>query len=188
MRSSSLPLLICFGALAVVSASCSQLPTAPNVDATLARDGSIAEIIRTGDPEAPTGGRSGAIGSITLVPGEGGTLQAGNFTVIFHKNSLQEGATVRVIQPDPDVMEVEFEVTPESANDFKVPVKIIADCSKDSPEAFQNETMYEWDGQWQEATSVSVDATALSLTTHVRQLRKGRVAPRGQGVSNKVRN
>jgi hypothetical protein len=188
MSRSSFTMLALFGAIALVSASCSQLPTAPTVDATLGRAGSDQGVLRTGDPDSPIVGQSGAINSITLAPGDSATLHAGNFTVVFHKNSLKQGATITVVQPDPNVMEVEFEVTPASANDFQVPVKVIADCSRDPLDQVQNETMYQWDGQWQEATGVSLDTVTRSLSVHVHQLLNGRVAQRGLGASNKTSN
>ena len=183
-----IPLLMLFAALAAVLTSCSRIPTAPGADAPLAPGSANQAVGQVGDPLPPIEGQGGLVNSITLPVGVGGTVKAGRFTLVIHKNSLRMGATVSVIQPDPDVMQVEFQVTPAAANDFQVPVQLVADCSNDPISTVENETLYWWDGQWQEASAVSLDHTARSLTAHTHRLTNGKVTNRGQGSATHASN
>ena len=174
--------------LAAVLTSCSRIPTAPSTDAQLDRGSANQAIGQVDDNPPPIQGQGGIVKSITLPVGVGGTLTAGRFTLVIHKNSLKMGATLTVIQPDPDVMQVEFEVTPAAANDFQVPVQLVADCSNDPLAHVEQETLYWWDGQWQEASSVSLDHATRSLTAHAHHLSNGKVSLRGQESTKHASN
>ena len=175
----SIPVLVLFATLAAVLTSCSRIPTAPGADTPLGRGSATQSIGRVGDTPPPIDGQRGLINSITLPVGVGGTLKAGRWTLVIPKNSLKMGATITMIQPDFDVLEVEFEVTPAAANNFRAPAQLTADCSNYTLDELQNETMYWWGGHWLQAASVSLNSASRSLTTRRRYLANCKVDARG---------
>lgn len=178
MHRTRLPVALLVAALAAAAASCSRLPNAPSADASLGRGASPSVIGRVDDPPPPVvGGGGGVINSIDLPAGVGGTVTAGRFTLVIDKNSLKMPAKITIIQPDIRDMRVEFEITPPEANDFQVPVQLVADCSQDPLDQVVQETTYWWgaDG-WKEAPASSVFHNELTITTHAHQLAKARIA------------
>ena len=181
--------LVLFAALAAALTSCSRIPTAPSADSPSGRGSSNQAIGQVEDPPPPpVSGPGGLVNSIALVEGEGGSITAGRFTLVIDKNSLTMPARITMMQPDPDVMQVEFEITPPEANNFKTPVQLVADCSNDTLDHVVDETMFWWDGQWQEAPSTSVFHADRTITAHAHQLSNGRIDLRGQGSDTKEKN
>src|SRR5439155_9728316 len=122
--------LLLFAALAAVLTSCSRMPTAPSADSPSGRGSTNQAIGQVEDPPPPpVAGQGGFVNSIALAEGEGGSITAGRFTLVIDKNSLTMPARITMLQPDPNVMQVEFEITPPEANQFKTPVQLVADCS-----------------------------------------------------------
>jgi hypothetical protein len=133
MRRTPIHVTLVLAAMAAALTGCSQLPTAPRPEtlapAVVSPESAPVVISQTDDPHPPGElGRSG-LDTITLDVGQSGAVRAGRFTLFIHKNSLKQPATIVMSQPDPNVMQVEFTVTPADANDFQVPVKLVADCS-----------------------------------------------------------
>lgn len=182
MRRTSAPAVLLLAALTVALAGCSRMPTAPELDSTLVRGNGTLALGQVDDPPAPIEAQAGLVNSITLAEGQGGTVKVGRFTLVIHKESLKMGATIAIRQPDSAVMQVEFEVRPAAANDFRVPVQLVADCSNDPLSEVQEETMYWWNGLWQEASAVSLNHASRSLTAHTHRLMNGKVDTRGQDV------
>ncbi len=180
--------LVLFAALAAALTSCSRIPTAPGADTQLGRDSANQAIGRVGDTPPPIDGLGGLVNSIALVEGQGGTLTTGRFTLVIDKNSLTMPTRITMIQRDPEVMQVEFEITPPEANQFKTPVQLVADCSNDPLEHVMDETMYWWDGDWLEAPATSVYHAARTITAHAHQLSTGRISLRGEGSATKQKN
>lgn len=180
--------LVLFAALAAALTSCSRLPTAPGADTQLGRGSANQAIGQVDDTPPPIEGQGGLVNSISLEEGVGGTLTTGRFTLVIDKNSLTMPTRITMIQPDPDVMQVEFEITPPEANYFKTPVQLVADCSNDPLDQVMDETMYWWDGAWQEAPATSMYHADRTITAHAHQLSNGRIAPRGEGSAIRARN
>ena len=181
MHRTRLPVVLLTAAVAAALTGCSRMPTAPAADAALARGSNPDLIGQVDDVPPPIQGQGGLVKSITLAVGEGGVLTNGRFKLVIHKNSLRMPATIAMIQPDADVMQVEFEFTPPQANDFQVPVQLVADCSDDPPAQVASETIYWWEGQWREASATSVEKNARTITAHAHQLKPAKTALRGNG-------
>jgi len=187
MRRTPIHILLLAAAMAAALTGCSQLPTAPKSEtaaatAVAAVPGSApVSIIQTDDPAPPATSGGGGFNTVTLAVGEAGSVQYGQFTLVIHKNSLKMPATIQIVQPDPNVMAVQFVVTPAAANDFQVPVRLVADCSNQSLDLVKGETCYWWNGQWVEAPKQSVGhnnyviiATCKALTNAKIDLKGGK--------------
>lgn len=118
-------------ALSVVAAvGCGRLPLEPEVSTQ--RDvyeaPVFAQVPRSGDAfgASPTGIQSG---SQDVDGAVGGTVTVGRFSVIVPAGAFDGVATIHVTIPDPTVMACDLHITPESANDFAVPVTLRADCA-----------------------------------------------------------
>jgi len=129
MRRTPAHVTLFIAALAAALTGCSRMPTAPSANTTLTRDNSNPGILQMPDTPPPVEG--GFSNAITLGVGDEGTIVAGNFSLVIHKNSLKMPATIRIDQPDLNVMQATFEITPPEANDFQVPVELLANCSND---------------------------------------------------------
>jgi hypothetical protein len=162
MRRTPIHILLLAAAMAAALTGCSQLPTAPRSETAaattaMAAPGSAPMVIgQVDDPAPPSASGGGGFNTVSLAVGEGGSVQYGNFTLVIHKNSLKMPATIKIVQPDPNVMEAHFEVTPAAANDFQVPVRLVADCSNQPLDTVKNETIFWWNGQWVDATKQNV--------------------------------
>ena len=180
--------LVLFAAMAAALTSCSRVPTAPGADTQLGRGSANQAIGQVGDTPPPIDGLGGLVNSIALVEGQGGTLTTGRFTLVIDKNSLTMPTRITMIQRDPEVMQVEFEITPPEANQFKTPVQLVADCSNEALDTVVDETMYWWGGQWQEAPATSVYHGNRTITAHTHQLSNGKVDVRGEGSATHAKN
>jgi hypothetical protein len=176
MRRTPFNITLLLAAMAAALTGCSQLPTAPRPEtlapAAAAPTSTPVVISQTDDPHPPGELARSGVDTITLDVGQSGAVRAGRFTLLIHKNSLKQPATIIMSQPNPNVMQVEFTVTPAAANDFQVPLKLVADCSNDSPSIVQGETISWWNGMWVEADKktvtndgVTIVATCKTLTT-----------------------
>jgi hypothetical protein len=124
----------------VALAGCTGLPTGP--EATTDDPGSTQqppnEEPRFLEEPGAYGGLSGSsggdpvteplIGSAQIQGKDGGTLTTGRFTVIVPPGAYNGKSEISITVPDPKQLIVELEISPASANNFKVPVQLIADC------------------------------------------------------------
>ena len=163
MRHTPAYVTLFIAALAAALTGCSRMPTAPSVDTASARDNSAPGIIQIDDAPPPVDG--GFSNAITLGVGDEGTIVAGNFSLVIHKNSLKRPATIKIIQPDPHVLLATFEVTPPEANDFQVPVQLQATCANEPLAQVMGETVYWWDGDWTVAANVSLDHKSVTFSS-----------------------
>jgi len=167
MRRTPTHVTLALAAMAAALTGCSQLPTAPRPETLVAAAVSPANapvvIGQTEDPHPPGDIATSGLDTITLDVGQSGAVRAGRFTLFIHKNSLKMPATIIISQPDSTVMEAEFTVTPAAANDFQVPLKLVADCSGQDQATIDGETAYWWDGMWTVADkqTVSQDGTTI---------------------------
>ena len=163
MRRTPAYVTLFIAALAAALTGCSKMPTAPSADTSLARDNSAPGIIKIDDAPPPVDG--GFSNAITLGVGDEGTIVAGNFSLVIHKNSLKMPATIKIIQPDPGVLQATFEVTPPEANDFQVPVQLQATCANTTLAEVMGETVYWWNGDWTVADNITLDHKALIFSS-----------------------
>lgn len=170
MRRSPIHITLILAATVAALTGCSRLPTAPSTDLTSASGSTATLIGHADDPSTQQVPGDGSISTVTLAVGHAAALQAGRFTLFIHKNSLKSAATITMLQPDTNVMVVQFIVSPPSANNFQVPLKLVANCSKDTPAVFQSETIFWWNGGWQPASSTTVDNTAQTIMVQTKQL------------------
>jgi hypothetical protein len=170
MRRTSIHATLFFAAMAAALTGCSNLPTAPKTDTMLAPGSAPVVIGQTDDPHAPGDLGTSGLGTMTLDVGQSGAVRAGRFTLFVHKNSLKMPATITVSQPDLNVMQAEFTITPEAANDFQVPVKLVADCSGQPQATIDNETTFWWDGMWNEAPRQTVSQIGTTIVAQCNTL------------------
>ena len=102
----------------------------------------------------------------------GGTVTAGDFTVIIPPDALSRLAIITITQPDVTQPVVELRVGPESANGFKTPVTLVARASRLDPSLLP-ETYISWYNpvtkQWEPVAGGSVkvaDLTVQAPLTH----------------------
>jgi hypothetical protein len=179
MRRTPIHVTLVLAAMAAALTGCSQLPTAPRPEtlapAVVSPESAPVVISQTDDPHPPGElGRSG-LDTITLDVGQSGAVRAGRFTLFIHKNSLKQPATIVMSQPDPNVMQVEFTVTPADANDFQVPLKLVADCSNEAPSIVQGETISWWDGMWVDADKKTVTNDGVTIVAQCKTLTNAKV-------------
>ena len=168
MKSSRVVIAVLAAAAAFGLMGCSRSPVAPDL---AHQPGAQSNIMQTNDPPAPPSGGGGIVGAITINGGDPGFVKAGRFSLIIPRNSLKMNAHIVLIQPDPTQLNVDFEITPPEANDFKQPVTLIADCSDQTAAQLQGEEMYWLQGEkWAPAHPSIADATNLTMTTHAKQL------------------
>ena len=181
MRRTPIHVIMLVAAMAAALTSCSRIPTAPSTENSPAASAAVAPgsapvvIGQVDDPITPGASGIGGFTTVTLAVGEGGSVQSGIFTLVIHKNSLKMPATIRIVQPDPNVMEAQFEVTPAAANDFQVPVRLVADCSSQPADVVKGETMFWWTGAWTEAAKQSVNHKGYVLIASCKSLTNAKV-------------
>lgn len=170
VRLGLLPLLV--SALA----GCSRSPLAPELGSPARTGGASGSVVQTTDPAPPPDEPLAPLmDQVALHPNEAGLLRAGRFTLEIPRKALRRQATIRMTQRDPHVMQVDITVTPASANDFKLPVHLTADCSSDDLDTVRHETLFWWQGGWREASAVSLTAATLTLHTYTQRLANARV-------------
>jgi len=159
-------------AAGLVIAGCSTLPTAPVVGT----DDGPSSAARSGATSDPNGLLMNLTGSLVTAPTSvtssktingllGGVVSAGNFKVVIPPLAVRGTAVVTVTQPDASSPVVQLSITPESANRFLLPVLLVADASRLSPELVAV-SYVSWlnpaTGQWERVAGGS--ASVLNLT------------------------
>jgi hypothetical protein len=106
-------------------AGCSTMPTQP-----LSPSGSQSAIGANGSAQTLSllGGSSTTTSKTAVIGLLGGSVSAGDFTVVFPPASLTQTATVTVSQPDPAHPVVNLSISPASANKFLLPVLLVANA------------------------------------------------------------
>jgi hypothetical protein len=153
-------------AAGLVIAGCSTLPTAPVVDAPGA-----------GAPARSVTSTNGLLGSLVSAPASlsssktingllGGVVSAGNFKVVIPPLAIRGTAVVTVTQPDVSSPVVELKIGPESANRFLLPVLLVGDVSRLSPDLIAVSYLSWFNpatGQWERVDGGSVSVLNLTV-------------------------
>jgi hypothetical protein len=157
-------------AAGLVIAGCSTLPTAPVVDT---HDASSARSMTSSDPNGLLGDVTGSLLSATTVSSTktingllGGVVSAGNFKVVIPPLAIRGTAVVTVKQPDLSSPVVELKIGPESANNFLLPVLLVADVSRLSPDLIAVSYLSWFNpatGQWERVPGCSVSILNLTI-------------------------
>ncbi|MEO5987548.1 MAG: hypothetical protein ABIU54_00650 [Candidatus Eisenbacteria bacterium] len=156
--------------LAAFVTSCSQLPTAPTT-ATPASGRTVLEPVgddtNLGEITVDNAPAQGARSMRHITPKRGGSVRAGQFLVIIPPGALRRPAFISVRQLDLTKHEVELQVTPASANDFLLPVLLVADCSRMNTRLLSIQTIYRWSAarsQWEAAEGAEVDMSNKTVS------------------------
>lgn len=160
-------------AAALAVSGCSQLPTAP--DPLTGRDSPAA-------PAAMTTTESAT--STRVINGLlGGTVRAGDFTVVFPPLAFTGKATVTVSQPDLTSPVVDLHISPASANRFRVPVQLIARASKVDPQLLSVTCLSYFNpstNRWEPVAGSTVNVLSLTVQAPLWHFSRYRVESGGK--------
>ena len=146
-------------------AGCSNMPTQP-----VAPSSSESAIGTSREPAQVLGlleGSSSTTTTTAVIGLLGGTVKAGDFTVVFPPASLTQRATVTVSQPDPAHPIVNLSITPASANKFLLPVLLTANAKRMDPALLSTAKISYYNpatGQWEDRVS-TVSILNLTVST-----------------------
>ncbi|HYM82239.1 MAG TPA: hypothetical protein VEY91_12620 [Candidatus Limnocylindria bacterium] len=153
---------------------CSHLPTAPD---TGDESHHAIEAGATATPPA-TKVTASARSSEVVFGALGGIVSAGDFTVIFPPLAFEGTATVTVSQPDLAAPIVDLQITPQSANNFRLPVLLLAEASRVDPKllsiahiSYFNPTT----GLWERVPGSTVNVLDLTVQAPLWHFSKYRV-------------
>lgn len=171
-------LVLAFTAIAVmIVAGCSSLPTQPTGAASGSRAANPALLgLSPGDntstspstaPAGPTAGVVSATSSKTINGLLGGTIAAGDFTVIVPPGAFLGTATITVNQPDVTKLQVNLGISPASMNHFLLPVLLVANASSMNPQLL-SVAFISWynpaTGQWVPVAGSNVSLLNLTVS------------------------
>ena len=171
-------------AATVFVAGCSSLPTSPS-----SAPGAASTVLGfdppTSDPvdepaPAPT---QSASASVYVRAIKGGTVRAGDFTVIVPPLALRGDAIITVRQPDVTRPEVELNITPEDRNGFRLPVTLIADAKQVDRKLLALSTISWWNpatARWERVPYASVSLLNLTVQAPLMHFSKYRVEADGK--------
>jgi hypothetical protein len=162
-------------------AGCSDLPTKPTLDSTGSESMvSTTESLDAGTQPLATTSPVTTSRTIGLL---GGTVRAGDFTVIVPPGAIRSLATVTVSQLDPTKPVVDLSITPASANRFLLPVLLVANARTMNRTllsvayiSYYNPTT----GQWERVAGTSVSVLNLTVTAPLWHFSKYRVESGGK--------
>lgn len=164
-------------------AGCSSLPSSSNVTAPAAPDPEVVDTTATTATIAPSKPTLSASRSMYLRAALGGTVRAGNFTVVVPPLALPDDAIVTVRQPDLSKPVVELSITPEDRNNFRLPVLLVADVSPmDSPLVSVSYLSW-WNpvaSKWEPVSGSTVNVAGLSVTAPLMHFSTYRVESNGK--------
>jgi len=166
----------------VASGGCSRLPTAPRSDVETGTSRSpgvwaesspqepieLPDLLPPGDGESSSDETAVLTGeSNVLVYGKtGGQISAGDFTVIIPPEAISGNVRVTIRQPDLTKPYVALDIWPRTKNSFDVPVTLVADASRMSPEALK-QAVISWynpaTGEWEPMAATQVDVEARTV-------------------------
>ena len=162
---------IAVAALVALLSSCSRMPTEPEV--APGTSGATTSALTPGTSSvvaqraaAPASLVVNAQSSKTIWGLLGGTVKAGNFTVIIPPGAISSVATVTVLQPDITQKQVQLSISPASANHFRLPVLLVADCHDVAPALLSLQTIYWLNPQtqkWEAVPGARVDLLGLTV-------------------------
>src|SRR5262245_44036824 len=112
----------------ILSAGCSNMPTGPRLEPDSAFAPDAGSAAPAGAVPMPMSQVVSVTNSKTMMGMLGGTVTAGNFTVVVPPLAVSGTVTVTVTQPDREKPYVELSISPTSANKFRTPVTLIANA------------------------------------------------------------
>lgn len=166
------------GAVAMLSIAfllgCSRAPTAPSVASAPQEfvNPSFVTIPRTTTLAASD--TSAALAPIVVTQNMdgalGGVVLAGRFMVQVPAGAFDGTADITITVPDPGLMHCFLDITPSTANAFKIPVDLLADCagaqlvSAGDLAVVRNEVT---SGVWRTVTGSSSDVVTWTVQAHL---------------------
>lgn len=179
--------LLALGAMLLV-AGCSELPMSP-VDGSMEQQVHSQAQVQSQAPVADQAAAAtddvaaGASSTKRITGLLGGTVSAGDFTLIFPPLSVTGTVTVTVSQPDVEAPVVDLGIAPASANRFRLPVLLIARASRMDRgllsiayiSCFNPES-----GRWERVPGCSVSLLNLTVTAPLAHFSRYRVEAEGK--------
>ena len=166
---------------AVLLTACSRNPVAPTVDPSAAPGAGTSAVSTVPDDPPPSDGGSPLWDAVQIDATGKSSLSVGRFTLQIRKNSLRMPATITLRVTDPKSMNIQIDVQPPAANDFRQPVLLTADLSDVQGFNYSTGTMMYWSGSWQQATDVTANAGQQNVVAALKQLSNCKVT---DGSSN----
>lgn len=174
--------VLLLGTLALLT-SCSRNPMSPDPSGGVPGGAQMAGIQVDDTPSGVDGGSTN-VAQVSLQINKEGRLTVGRWTLDVHKNSLKMPATITMRVASDDATEVEFDVVPAEANDFKVAPKLYASLSDRPQTNWATVGMWSWvGGAWQPATGFSANETEKNVVAHLKRLVKTMVAEPEEGTT-----
>jgi len=174
MRKSTLSLAFLISTLALTG--CGRNPVAPQGVVPTDPSASSARGTQSEDPIPDIVGEGGANGALHVASQEAGTLTVGRWTLTIHKNSHIDASTIALTVRDPNSMEVEIEVTPASANNFQVPIELVANCSDQPGMVMNDNAIFVWNEGWEQAADQNTQDGSMIIKAKMNQLKNAKVA------------
>jgi hypothetical protein len=183
-----LPHLVLSLATALVVAGCSDVPTKPSLPF---EPESSEEALGRRDTGAPQevlglnllGDKSGVTTKTVRMGVLGGVVSVGDFTVVVPPMALRRAASVTVTQADLAQPVVELEIAPASANDFRLPVILLADVSRMDRSLLSIAHISYWNpatGEWERVEGSVVNIAGLTVSAPLMHFSKYRVSSGGK--------
>jgi len=88
-------------------------------------------------------------------------------------------AHIVIIQPDPDQLNVSFEITPPEANNFLQPVTLVADLSRDADVDVLTKQLFWLNGDWVAAHPSVASAVTKTIQTSAKHLEPCMIGDKG---------
>lgn len=164
--------------IAVAIAGCSALPTAPTVTINdAAQPGASPAMTYVADPAEPVAPTPdvaplpkvvNAVSVSKTINGLlGGSVRAGDFTVVVPPGAFLGTATITVTQPDENALRTDLDISPASKNHFLTPVLLIADCNGKLDRKLLQISYISWFNpeteQWEKVPGCSVNLLNLTV-------------------------
>jgi hypothetical protein len=188
MRRTNATTAVLLGTLALLLTGCGRNPVSPQLTAPGDFGSSSFGGTQTEDPAPPMESQPGATAALSVAANGEGSVTVGRFSLKVHKNSLRRAASITLTVASPDAMQVEITVTPAEANDFQVPIELVADLSDRPDLNLDNQTLYWWDGDWQAADDVTVQHGDRDVKARSRQLLSAKVDQRALSQKGREQN
>jgi len=165
-------------------AGCSALPSS--------RSASGAESRATAAPGPPSGRaatataaaqEAGASRTVYVRAIYGGTVSAGNFSVVIPPGALKADGIVTVRQGDLSQPVVDVSITPEDRNDFLKPVQLVADAAPMDRALLANASLSWWDpdsSKWTPCPGSHVNVADATVQAPLRHFSRYRVESAGR--------
>ncbi|HEV8128039.1 MAG TPA: hypothetical protein VGQ14_00130 [Candidatus Eisenbacteria bacterium] len=165
-------------AVLLAAAGCSNLPTSPVAPTASAP-------VASGESSQILGllGSSSTTTTTKTVGLLGGTLSAGDFTLVVPPLALTQTATITVRQPDPARPVVELSISPASANRFLVPVLLTGNASKMDRSLLSVACISYWNpatSKWEPVSGSTVSVATLTVSAPLSHFSTYRVESGGK--------